>query len=145
MKRLNWYLAIILAVWNLNSIAAEPLKEPSGGTPEQEIIEKTGFIRQERSRLDWNRWMGDRILVLNCPEESFSLLRGSDKRVVARVEKFVGKELSIKGIVVPGNRRHPRRGLRVLSYSEVKREMLAPTDLPEFPPIGSGTPPTKKK
>ncbi len=81
-------------------------------------VRKIGTIRQEKSRLDWNRWWGDRILVLVCPEESFTLLRGRDKRVVARLEQYIGKRVEVTGELVPPQSRHPRSGLKVYEFSE---------------------------
>ena len=91
-----------------------PLLETSG----TENSEKTGTILSERVRRGFRRIMGDRVLVLQTPQESFTLLRGRNKLVVQEIEKFIGREISVQGVLVPANKRFPRRGIKVMSFTD---------------------------
>ena len=87
-----------------------------------ETITVSGLVRQERSERRFRKWMRDMVLVIVTPEESFTLLRGRDKRVVARIEEQIGKSIVVQGEVVPASRRHSRRGLKVFSFSPKAEE-----------------------
>ncbi|MFZ2959711.1 MAG: hypothetical protein WA705_22740 [Candidatus Ozemobacteraceae bacterium] len=84
----------------------------------RETVTMTGKISRETCKRRFRRWMRDEVLVLNVASESFTLLRGRNKRVVADIEGFIGKELTILGELVPPNERHPRFGFKVLAFSE---------------------------
>ena len=99
----------------------KPTGAKESGAPagkSSESITMTGKISRETCKRRFRRWMRDEVLVLNVASESFTLLRGRNKRVVADIEGFIGKELTIRGELVPPNDRHPRFGFKVLAFSE---------------------------
>jgi len=102
------------------------------------ILEVTGTVRRERARHWLRRLNRDTVLVLVTDRESFFLIRGIDKRVVAAIEPLVGREITVRGSVIPANARHPRRAIKVLSFVE-GRPMPAVASLPPTLPQ-AGTP-----
>ena len=121
--------------------AGEPDSASSKSSVTEEFVEKTGRIGKERARQGFRRWSRDEVLVLYTENGAFSLLRGRNKRVVAQVEAYLGKRLTVTGLIVPASTRHPRPGLKVYAFKEAMELSLAsdssflpsPPPLPELP------------
>jgi hypothetical protein len=79
-------------------------------------VEATGVVGRVRHRHWWKRWLRSEILVLQTGEEVFSLIRGRNRRVVAELETQVGKAVTVRGPVIPGWERHPRRAIKVQAW-----------------------------
>lgn len=105
-------------------------EKKSAQSEKLESIEKCGFVGTSRARKSVQGWLRDTYLVLHVGSDTFKLIRGQNKLVVQEIEKFIGKEVTVKGLLQPPTRKHVLPAIKVMSFSEGKSTNAMEGNLP---------------
>lgn len=89
---------------------------PGWVRPKLEIVDVTGLVGRERAAWGWQALMRDDYLTLQSSSSKFQLLRAHDRRLVTKIEDYVGKTITVKGYLVLPHERHPLPALKVISF-----------------------------
>ncbi len=105
--------------------------------PAREEVEKTGLVDVKMAE------KGEKFntITIKVGEEVFKLLPGKEKKLLPEIEKLAGKEITVKGSLLPADAKHPLAAIKVDSYT-VKEATGTPQGNP--PADASGTPPAGK-
>ncbi len=97
--------------------AAKPGKEAKAAVVAKEMVEKTGVIEVTPANKEKKEKYS--TIVLKVGEESFKLLPGKNKKVLKMLEEMSGKQVTVKGALMPANPpKYPMAAIKVEEYTE---------------------------
>ncbi|MBF0502207.1 MAG: hypothetical protein HQM09_18850 [Candidatus Riflebacteria bacterium] len=143
MKKLFLVTGIALALIfaPAASFAAKPAKDvvkevAKDAVKDKAEVEKTGMV-ELKAKTGTEK---HDTITLKVGTEVFKLLPGGDKGVWQKLEKMAGKEITIKGDLLPADATHPMAAIKVKSMIEAKGAAAAPATA--APVVVPAAPPT---
>lgn len=130
MKKLVLVTGLVAALIGgvpFSAMAAKPAVESK---VKGEIVEKTGTIevKQAEKNEKYN------TVTLKAGNDVFKLLPvKGNKTIMGDLEKLAGKDVTVKGELLPANEKHPMAAIKVESFTE--KAAAAPADAPADAPV----------
>ncbi|HOY67325.1 MAG TPA: hypothetical protein PLP29_10575 [Candidatus Ozemobacteraceae bacterium] len=123
--------AVLVGGVPLSAMAAKP---PVEAKVKAEAVEKTGVV--EVKPADQAKKEKYNTVTLKVGNDTFKLIPGKgNKTIMADIEKLAGKEVTVKGDLLPADDKHPMAAIRLQSFAE---KAAAPAAAPA--PADAATP-----
>ncbi|HOT29244.1 MAG TPA: hypothetical protein PLU72_13745 [Candidatus Ozemobacteraceae bacterium] len=138
MKKLVLVTGLVAALIGgvpFSAMAAKPAVETK---VKGEIVEKTGTIevKQAEKNEKYN------TVTLKAGNDVFKLLPvKGNKTIMGDLEKLAGKEVTVKGELLPANEKHPMAAIKVESFTEKTAAAPAPAAAPADAPAADAPAP----